>query len=114
MISMCEQLARDFRRKAGQKPDIERSLIFITEEVKEYAEETDDVAALKELADIVYVCGGMLDACRIEAQSKGWDLNKAVQRVHDNNLGRMTDERDENGKVIKDPDYPKVDLKDLV
>lgn len=114
MITECEFYARKFRQKAGQEPDIKRSLIFINEEVKEYYDSDTDLNGLKELADIVYVAGGLLDACREEANRRGWDLNEAVKRVHENNVGRMTDERDENGKVLKDPNYPKVILDDLL
>lgn len=114
MISSCEYYARKFRKKAGQTPDINRSLIFIQEEVGEYNKSTSELNGLKELADIVYVAGGLLDACREEAHIRGWDLNEAVKRVHENNVGRMTDERDENGKVLKDPNYPKVILDDLL
>lgn len=114
MISQCEYYARKFRKKAGQTPDIKRSATFINEEVGEYFKSTDELNSLKELADIVYVAGGLLDACREEAHKRGWDLNKAVELVHNNNLGRMTDKRDENGKVLKDPNYPKVDLSGLI
>lgn len=114
MISECEQMAREFRRKAGQTPSMDRSRILISEEVSEFYNSEDDVNTIKELADVVYVCGGLLDACREEANKRGWNLNEALKRVHENNMGRMTDERDENGKVIKDPNYPKVNLKDLI
>lgn len=114
MISDCEFYARKFREKAGQKPSIHRSNILISEEVTEYFDAETELEAIKELADIVYVAGGLLDACREEAHKRGWDLNEAVKRVHENNVGRMTDKRDENGKVLKDPNYPKVVLSDLV
>ena len=49
----------------------------------------------------------------------GYDLDEAVRRVHINNMGRMlqpdgTIKRREDGKIIKNPDYPKVKLDDLV
>jgi hypothetical protein len=49
----------------------------------------------------------------------GWDLNEAVTRVHENNMERMTQDdgtikRREDGKIIKNPNTPKVQLGDLV
>ena len=69
-------------------------------------------AELKELADLVYVIFGY-------ANSKGWDLNEAVKRVHENNMGRMYQEDGtikyrEDGKVVKNLDFPKIALEDLV
>ena len=67
---------------------------------------------LKEMADLVYVLYGY-------ARVKGYKLDRAIERVHKNNMGRMrqpdgTILRREDGKVIKNKDFPKVDLKDLV
>jgi predicted HAD superfamily Cof-like phosphohydrolase len=67
---------------------------------------------LKEMADLIYVLHGY-------ARVKGYDLDKAVERVHQNNMGRMyqpdgTILRRDDGKIIKNKDYPKVDLGDLV
>jgi len=67
---------------------------------------------LKELADLVYVIYGY-------ANARGWDLDEALYRVHSNNLGRIYQpdgsiKRREDGKIIRNPDYPKVDLSDLV
>lgn len=82
-------------------------------------EETDELLkaptkenALKELADLVYVTYGY-------AVTFGWDLDEAFRRVHENNMGRMyqpdgTIKRRADGKIIKNKDYPKVDLGDLV
>lgn len=69
-------------------------------------------ALLKELADLVYVTYGM-------AVTFGWDLDEAVRRVHENNMGRMyqpdgTIKRRKDGKILKNKDYPKVNLSDLV
>jgi predicted HAD superfamily Cof-like phosphohydrolase len=70
------------------------------------------VKDLKELADLVYVIYGY-------ALAAGYNLDEAVERVHDNNLGRCvqpdgTVKRREDGKIIKNPDYPAVYLKDLI
>ena len=67
---------------------------------------------LKEMADLLYVLYGY-------AKVQGYNLDKAVKRVHENNMGRMyqpdgTIKRREDGKVIKNPDYPQVNLEDLV
>jgi predicted HAD superfamily Cof-like phosphohydrolase len=67
---------------------------------------------LKELSDLVYVIYGY-------AQSRGWDLDKSVFRVHSNNMNRMfqddgTLKRNEAGKILKNPNTPKVVLEDLV
>jgi predicted HAD superfamily Cof-like phosphohydrolase len=67
---------------------------------------------LKEMADLIYVLYGY-------ARVKGYNLDKAVERVHENNMGRMyqpdgTILRRDDGKVMKNKDFPKVDLVDLV
>ena len=73
---------------------------------------TDREAELKEMADLIYVLYGY-------ARVKGYNLDKAVERVHKNNMGRMlqpdgTIKRREDGKIIKNPEYPRVYLGDLV
>jgi predicted HAD superfamily Cof-like phosphohydrolase len=67
---------------------------------------------LKEMADLIYVLYGY-------ARVKGYNLDKAVERVHQNNMGRMyqpdgTILRRDDGKVMKNKDFPKVDLTDLI
>jgi predicted HAD superfamily Cof-like phosphohydrolase len=67
---------------------------------------------LKELAGLVSSIYGYANAA-------GYDLDEAIRRVHANNLGRClqpdgTIKRREDGKVIKNPDYPKVTLADLI
>ena len=67
---------------------------------------------LKELADLVYVIYGY-------ANARGFDLDEAVRRVHENNMGRMYQDdgtiwRRDDGKIIKNKNYPKVSLDDLV
>jgi predicted HAD superfamily Cof-like phosphohydrolase len=67
---------------------------------------------LKEMADLIYVLYGY-------ARVKGYNLDKAVERVHQDNMGRMyqpdgTILRRDDGKVMKNKDFPKVDLGDLV
>jgi hypothetical protein len=67
---------------------------------------------LKELADVVYTAYGY-------ALANGWNLDEALSRVHQNNLGRMYQEdgsikRNAEGKIMKNKSYPKVNLGDLV
>ena len=67
---------------------------------------------LKELADLVYVIYGY-------ARARGWDLEEAVRRVHKNNIDRCVwpdggVKYRADGKVLKNPNAPKIDLSDLV
>ena len=67
--------------------------------------------ALKELADLVYVCYQY-------AVNMGWDLDEAMHRVHESNMSKLDDEGKpiyrEDGKVLKGPNYKPPNLKDLV
>ena len=79
---------------------------------KHYYQDYSPANELKELSDLVYVIYGY-------AQSRGWDINEAVFRVHSNNMDRMfqddgTLKRNEAGKILKNPNTPKVSLEDLV
>lgn len=85
---------------------------LIKEEALEVIEADEPEHLLKELADLVYVAYGF-------AVTFGWNLDEAVGRVHDNNVGRMkqpdgTIKYRPDGKVEKNKTYPKVDLSDLV
>ena len=113
-------MAQEFSKIMGQMPNSALYLRLIEEEYEEFMEEAKyghiskagDVAELKELSDLVYVCFGY-------ALAMGWDLTEAVTRVHKNNIGRCVQpdgsiKRREDGKIIKNNDYPKVDLDDLV
>lgn len=85
---------------------------LIGEEFQEFMVEVEDPAAsLKELADLVYVCYGY-------AATFGWDLDEAVERVHESNMSKLGDDGKpiyrEDGKVMKGPNYKKPDLSDLV
>jgi len=126
--------ALEFRRKFAQpnlhpevavKPeDISRlkmQLGLIKEESDEFKEAIDDwietsskaakVHALKELADLVYVCYQM--AAFLNA-----DLDEALDRVHASNMSKLDDNGNaiynESGKVMKGPNYKEPDLDDLV
>lgn len=109
------QMVREFAVKTEQLPKPYLYAALIGEEAdewrSEYLRDTRE-EQLKELADLVYVVYGF-------ANSKGWDLDEAVRRVHENNLGRCiqpdgTVQRRADGKILKNPDYPKVNLSDLV
>lgn len=112
-------MVREFARVTDQKPDPDLYENLIEEEFYEWGEvglstdeNLDKKEDLKELADIVYVIYGY-------ANAMGYNLDEAIRRVHRNNLGRCvqqdgTVKRREDGKIIKNPDYPKVDLSDLV
>ena len=67
--------------------------------------------ALKELADLVYVCYQY-------AANMNWFLDEALDRVHKSNMSKLGDDgkpiyRDD-GKVLKGPNYAPPDLKDLI
>jgi NTP pyrophosphatase (non-canonical NTP hydrolase) len=110
-------MVREFKETAKQPTNIEMSRKLIREEFDEWLIEVlnpngNKSAELKELSDLVYVIYGY-------ALNMGWDLNEAVTRVHENNMERMTQDdgtikRREDGKIIKNPNTPKVQLGDLV
>ena len=93
---------------------------LIVEEFKEFIEAEDMVwrdhpiyreEALKELADLVYVCYQY--AANLE-----WDLDEALDRVHISNMSKLDVDGKpiyrEDGKVLKGPNYQPPDLSDLV
>jgi len=105
-------MVKEFSTKTEQEPDPSLYETLIKEEFQEFLTATTPEEALKELSDLVYVCYGY-------ALSKGWELNEAIKRVHENNLGRVvqpdgTIKRREDGKILKNKDHPKVVLKDLL
>ena len=66
--------------------------------------------ALKELADLVYVCYQL-------AAAVGWDLDEALDRVQASNMSKLVDGRPirrEDGKILKGPNYQPPNLIDLV
>lgn len=94
---------------------------LITEEFKEFLEAYTDAtkfiqnprsreAALKELADLVYVCFQF-------AAAAGWELDEALDRVHKSNLSKLVDGKPvkrEDGKVLKGENYKPPILTDLI
>lgn len=115
------EMVEEFATAANQPINEEMSINLVWEEAIEWYDEVCDlidgakhnpVAELKELADLEYVIQG-------RARTMGYNLKEAVRRVHDNNMGRMkqpdgTIKFREDGKVMKNKSYPKVDLSDLV
>ena len=93
---------------------------LIVEEFKEFLEaegmlfrnNTDFPAeALKELADLVYVCYQY-------AENMGWFLDEALDRVHQSNMSKLDEDGKpiyrEDGKVLKGPNYAPPNLTDLI
>ena len=65
---------------------------------------------LNELADLVYVCY-QFAACA------GWELDEALDRVHESNMSKLVDGKPlkrEDGKVLKGPNYKPPYLEDLI
>ena len=67
--------------------------------------------ALKELADLVYVCYQY-------AANMGWPLDEALDRVHKSKMSKLGEDGKpiyrEDGKVLKGPDYEPPTLMDLI
>ena len=67
--------------------------------------------ALKELADLVYVCYQY-------AENMGWFLDEALDRVHASNMSKLGENGltiyREDGKVLKGPNYKPPTLTDLI
>ena len=93
---------------------------LIVEEFKEFLEAEGmlfrenivfEAEALKELADLIYVCYQY-------AENMGWLLDEALDRVHKSNMSKLDHEGNpiyrEDGKVLKGPNYKPPTLTDLV
>ena len=116
--------AKEFRKKYRLKNSHDRSTRavqkeLIIEEFKEFLEaegflflhgKNHQEHALKELADLVYVCYQY-------AENMGWFLDEALDRVHQSNLSKLDEEGNpiyrEDGKVLKGPNYKPPNLEDL-
>ena len=104
-------MVQDFAKITQQEPKPWLYARLIEEECDEFFDAEEEAPELKELADLVYVCYGYANAC-------GWNLDEAIRRVHENNVGRCIQpdgsiKRRPDGKILKNEDYPKVDLGDL-
>jgi len=123
--TFISEQAKEFRTrynlkssKAKDKRSYQKNLIV--EEFKEFLEAEDllfrknldiEAEALKELADLIYVCYQY-------AENMGWLLDEALDRVHLSNMSKLDEEgkpiyRDD-GKVLKGPNYKPPTLTDLV
>ena len=122
--TFLSEQAKEFRSTYNLKNSADRSTRavqqkLIVEEFKEFLEaegmlfmhgRNHQEHALKELADLVYVCYQY-------AQNMGWFLDAALSRVHLSNMSKLDKDgkpiyRDD-GKVLKGPDYKPPDLSDL-
>ena len=106
------EMVLEFVTKTGQVPTDELYAQLIIEEYKEWLTSEDIMEEMKELTDLVYVIYGY-------ALAKGFNLEEAVRRVHKNNLGRCIQpdgsvQRRPDGKILKNKDYPRVQLEDLI
>ena len=122
--SFLSTQAKEFRSKYGLKNSADRQTRavqhnLIVEEFKEFLEaegmlflhgRNHQEHALKELADLVYVCYQY-------AENMGWFLDEALNRVHESNLSKLDDDGNpiyrDDGKVLKGPNYKPPDLSDL-
>ena len=122
--SFLSTQAKEFRSKYGLRNSADRMTRgvqhkLIVEEFKEFLEaegmlfmhgRNHQEHALKELADLVYVCYQY-------AENMGWFLDEALNRVHESNMSKLDDDGNpiyrEDGKVLKGPNYKPPDLSDL-
>ena len=116
--------AKEFRKKYNLKNSADRQTRavqhnLIVEEFKEFLEaegmlfmhgRNHQENALKELADLVYVCYQF-------AENMGWFLDEALNRVHESNMSKLGEDGKpiyrEDGKVLKGPNYKPPTLEDL-
>ena len=73
--------------------------------------DTIESEALKELADLIYVCYQY-------AENMGWFLDEALDRVHQSNMSKLGEDGKpiyrEDGKVLKGTNYKPPSLTDLI
>lgn len=108
-------MVREFAEITAQIPSPALYATLIQEEFDEWRTSylrDDETNELKELADLLYVVYGYANAV-------GWDIQEAFRRVHENNLGRITQDdgtikRREDGKILKNMNAPKIYLDDLI
>ena len=123
--SFLSTQAKEFRSKyeiknSADRQNRARQHNLIVEEFKEFLQaegmlfmhgRNHQEHALKELADLVYVCYQY-------AENMGWFLDEALNRVHESNLSKLDEDGKpiyrEDGKVLKGPNYKPPDLSDLI
>lgn len=96
------------------KADLTLQRNLIREEYWEFnqavADYKPDEYALKELADLVFVCFQY-------ATAAGWELDQALDRVFKSNMSKLENGKpvkDKNGKVTKGRNYKPPYLEDIV
>ena len=117
--------AEEFRKSyqisnSLSRPARARQQNLIVEEFKEFLEaegmlylssQDHKENALKELADLVYVCYQY-------AANMKWNLDEAMHRVHESNMSKLDEYGKpiyrEDGKVLKGPNYSPPNLNDLI
>ena len=123
--TFLSEQAKEFRSTYGidnspSLPSRNKQKNLIVEEFKEFLESEGmlfrnnpvfPAEALKELADLVYVCYQY-------AENMNWYLDEALDRVHKSNMSKLDEDghpiyRDD-GKVLKGPNYKPLNLTDLV
>ena len=123
--TFLSEQAKEFRSTYGIEnspslPSRYKQKNLIVEEFKEFLESEGmlfrnnpvfPAEALKELADLVYVCYQY-------AENMNWFLDEALDRVHKSNMSKLDEDghpiyRDD-GKVLKGPNYKPPNLTDLV
>ena len=123
--TFISEQAKEFRTKYNlrnsqnrEKRTYQKTLVI--EEFKEFLEADDQLyrdnptviaEALKELADLVYVCYQY-------AENMNWFLDEALHRVHESNMSKLGEDGKpiyrEDGKVLKGPNYKPPNLTDLI
>ena len=109
-------MVKEFNDVMGNEPDITLWGKLIEEEYEEWLTEYykdkdwDPEKELKELCDLVYVILG-------HAYMMKYDIEEAFKRVHQSNMSKLGPDglpvRNENGKVLKGPNYIPADLHGL-
>ena len=125
LSSLAMTQAREFRKRfnitnTSSLSARNRQKNLIVEEFKEFLEADSFLfrespsfkeEALKELADLVYVCYQY-------AANLDWDLDSALDRVHRSNMSKLDEDGKpiyrEDGKVLKGPCYEPPNLNDLI
>mgnify|MGYP003108615367 CR=1 FL=1 len=123
--TFISEQAKEFRTKYNLRSSQNREKrtyqkMLVIEEFKEFLEAEDQLyrdnptviaEALKELADLVYVCYQY-------AENMNWFLDEALHRVHESNMSKLGEDGKpiyrEDGKVLKGPNYKPPNLSDLV
>lgn len=112
LLYVCYGYANSLRVDIHLQPYEVCDLYTLKAAFDNFYSENDTFLKLYRLTNLIQSVYGY---CR----TKGYNIEEAVNRVHENNIGRMTQEDGSivyrpDGKVVKNPDYPKVYLSDLV